>query len=107
MATSIAIAMLAKLSVNCLPTPAWPIVTFLPDHVLPSEAMALDTLPVTAPAPAELLIPAVTSPMFCWLWRAMLIGPYPALTVAIWPSATGGVPMASALIPAIVLPALG
>jgi hypothetical protein len=37
--------------------------------------MALDTLPVTAPALAELLIPAVTSPMFCWPWRAMVTGP--------------------------------
>ena len=58
--------MVAKPLVNCMPTPAWPIVTFLPGQALASDAMALDTLPVTAPVVAELLIPTVTSPVFCW-----------------------------------------
>ena len=40
--------MVTTLVVTCVPTPVWPIVTFLPDQALPSDAMALDTLPVTA-----------------------------------------------------------
>jgi hypothetical protein len=35
--------MLTKRSVNCLPTPAWLIVTFLADQVLAGDAMAVDT----------------------------------------------------------------
>jgi hypothetical protein len=51
---------------------------------------------------AELLIPATMSPMICWLWPAMVTGPYSMLTVAIWPTATASVPMISAQILAIV-----
>src|SRR5437016_6219463 len=65
---------LAKLLVTCLPTPAWPIVTFWQDQALPSDAMALEILPVTALLVAEPPMPTVTSPMFGWLWPAMVTG---------------------------------
>jgi hypothetical protein len=35
------------------------------DQALPSDAIALEIVPVTAPVVAELPMPAVTSPMFC------------------------------------------
>ena len=72
MATSMAMPMLMKLSVNCLPTPAWPTVILLLAQVLLSGVIALATLPVTVPVLAELPTPAVTSPMFCWPCRAIV-----------------------------------
>jgi hypothetical protein len=52
-------------SVTGLPTPAWPIITFLPDQALPRDAMAFETAPGTV-LMAEPPMPAVTSPMFGW-----------------------------------------
>jgi hypothetical protein len=48
-----------------LPTSAWPIVTFVPNQALPSDAMAFDTLPLKVLVVAEPPMPAVTPPMFC------------------------------------------
>jgi hypothetical protein len=59
-------AMVRKPSVNYVPTPAWPIVTFVPDQILPSDTMAFETLPVTVLVVAEPPMSAVTSPVFCW-----------------------------------------
>jgi hypothetical protein len=72
-----AYAMVMKLLINCLPTSTWPIVTFLPDQILASDAMACETLPVTAPVVAEPPMLALTSPMIGWLWPAMVTGPVP------------------------------
>jgi hypothetical protein len=33
----------------------------------------------------------------CWLWPAVVTGPYPVLTAAIWPIAIASVPMPLAL----------
>jgi hypothetical protein len=49
-----------------LPTSTWPIVTFLPDQILASDAMALETLPVMAPVMAQPPMSAVTSPRCGW-----------------------------------------